>query len=350
MNHLLPEMAGAATGDAGLATLELISQARENLTAARSLPDIRRVMEMASLAVDAAERAARLFNAERRAAEVVEAATAAANDAAAVRIEAQAKAGELLRRMREQGERSERGRPQKTSHRATFSGSDGAPVSLHNLGVTRAESSRWQQVASIAPELRGQYVEETKAAKGEVSTAGLLRYATDRTGEQLAEQAGPLSITQRGRPPVPLNRTPPSVRSDGGAAETSPADYDHVHREAAWTAIFELRGLVDLPGCHPEELVDAAPLDDRKHLFDAVREVSAWCDAVRRELETQSTIAGNGEARDQPAHHWSTRPPAYEGEVREEVGRRWVGKGKGWVIDVWQGDAEDDESDSADQQ
>src|SRR5215471_10705712 len=79
------------------ATVELITRARQSLAEARTLADVRSVMELASLAADAAQRIARLAEARRATAEIVEAANDAANDAAAVRIEAQAIAGELLR-------------------------------------------------------------------------------------------------------------------------------------------------------------------------------------------------------------------------------------------------------------
>src|SRR5262249_47806855 len=84
-----------ADADPG-ATMALIAAARSRLAEAQTLPDIRRVIEAAGVAVDAAQRAAKLAQAQRMASEVVEAANAAANDAAAVRIEAQARAGELL--------------------------------------------------------------------------------------------------------------------------------------------------------------------------------------------------------------------------------------------------------------
>jgi hypothetical protein len=113
-------------------------------------------MEAASVAVDAAHRLARLAQAQHAAAEVVEAANEAANDAAAVRIEAQAQAGELLRVMAEHGDRERSGRPGGTrvSQPAT-------PPTLGDLGVTRSESSRWQQLADVpdavnAAELRHQ--------------------------------------------------------------------------------------------------------------------------------------------------------------------------------------------------
>ncbi|HEY7202086.1 MAG TPA: hypothetical protein VIC57_17835 [Candidatus Dormibacteraeota bacterium] len=156
-----------ASEAAATATVDLIAAARRALAEARSLPDIRSVMEMASVAADAGRRAAKLAEAERLAAEVVKAAGDAANDAAAVRIEAQARAGELLAAMRDSGQRQGDG---KRSHAATVS-------TLDELGVSKSESSRWQQVASVPADDRRAYVEETRAAGGEVSTAGLLRHS-----------------------------------------------------------------------------------------------------------------------------------------------------------------------------
>lgn len=63
-------------------TLALISDARHALAEARTLPDIRRVMEAASVAADAGRRAAKLAKAHDLAADVVRDAEAAANDAA----------------------------------------------------------------------------------------------------------------------------------------------------------------------------------------------------------------------------------------------------------------------------
>jgi hypothetical protein len=151
-------------------TADLITNARHALAEAKTLPDIRRVIEAASVAADAGRRAAKLAEAQGLAADVVRDAEAAANDAAAVRIEAQAKAGELLRAMAKRGERSS-GRTYLESQRAT------PAQKLEDLGVSKSESSRWQQVAAVPADTREAYVEDTKEAGGEVTTSGLLRHA-----------------------------------------------------------------------------------------------------------------------------------------------------------------------------
>jgi hypothetical protein len=232
-------------------TLGLISQARRSLAEARTLPDIRRVMEMASVAVDAAQRAAKLAEAQHAAAEVVEAANEAANDAAAVRIEAQAQAGELLRAMREQGARVGSG--------GDYTSASSQPVTkLEDLGVSRVDSSRWQQVASIPQEVRQQYLDATRAAWEEVSTAGLLRYAHTRSDIQPDQP--PPRATQRS------------------------VDHAAIAAEARKRIRTVYRGLVDLPGYRPEALVSALDGSERKSLHRALGQLTAWIEDVQREL------------------------------------------------------------------
>jgi len=59
-----------------------------------------------------------------------------------VKIDAERKAGELLKQMAEEGERAtaDKGRPPKVSHRATL---------LPDLGINRTQSSRWQRESAV---------------------------------------------------------------------------------------------------------------------------------------------------------------------------------------------------------
>jgi hypothetical protein len=224
------------------ATIALIEAARSSLAEARTLTDIRRVMELAGVAEDAARRAAKLAEAQRMAADVVEAANLAANDAAAVRIEAQAKAGELLQEMAEAGDRA--GGSHGGDRRSSRS------QRLESLGVTKSESSRWQQVAAVPAERRAEYVEETRAAGGEVSTADLLRHAA------------------------------PARPSEGRRS----IDHVAIGAEARKNALKVYRELLALAGFRPESLVSA--LDDRqkKYLLRTLDQLSAWLEDVRGEL------------------------------------------------------------------
>jgi hypothetical protein len=247
-----------------LQTLELIESARQSLVAARSLPDIRRVMEMASVAKDAAKRAAKLAEAERRLADTVEAANDAANDAAAIRNEAQAKAGELLKGMAERGER-DRG------HGDRRSDSQAAIPKLGDLGVAPSESSRWQQVAAVPPDVRQEYVEETKAERGEVSTAGLLRWAADRVRDPLPQPGL--------APRQPLTDDPPEV--------VPAINGDELH-EALWNLVFEMQRVWSVlerrSDYRLEELVEAIDVHDRAVLLMAAGELEGRLADLNGEL------------------------------------------------------------------
>jgi hypothetical protein len=87
-----------------------------------------------------------------------------------IRVRAQRKAGEMLRQAAEQG------------HRAT--GSTGnpelqvsKPATLQQIGITRDQSSRYQQLAAMPDEHFETAVATAKATAGEVTTAFMLREA-----------------------------------------------------------------------------------------------------------------------------------------------------------------------------
>jgi hypothetical protein len=84
-----------------------------------------------------------------------------------IKVRAERKAGELLRQAAEKRERADRGKPSEMSKATTLS----------DMGITRDQSSRWQQVASIPDEHFEAAVEMAKNSAGEVTTAFMLREA-----------------------------------------------------------------------------------------------------------------------------------------------------------------------------
>lgn len=70
-------------------------------------------------------------------------------------VSAERRLGEMLREM----ERHDVGRPEKTSHDVTIT-----PPTLSGLGISRMQSSRWQQVA-FAMALRGTLNSSAAAAR-----------------------------------------------------------------------------------------------------------------------------------------------------------------------------------------
>lgn len=161
-------------------TLALVSRAEQALAEAQTLTDFRKVMEGASVATDAAQRAAKLMQAQGMTSQVVEAAERAARRAAAVKIAAQAGAGRVLKEMAEKGER--------LTHRPSEGVEGATPYKLEDLGLkTEADKwqgRRWQQIADIPDNVRAEYVDETKTFP---TTAGLLRYAAQKTAEPKPE-------------------------------------------------------------------------------------------------------------------------------------------------------------------
>ena len=241
----LPRDAAERSAVADLeSTLALISQARRQLADAQTVPDVQRIIEGTGLVEDGARRVAKLAEAQRLASELVEAAAQAANDAATVRIEAQVKAGLLVRALQETGALAQKGRPRKMSQPATFS----------DAGIERREAHRWQRVAAVPDVTRQEYLEETRAAGREVTTDGLLRHA--------ARAASRTSVLD----PVLI-------------AAQARRDIRRVHR-----------GLVELPTYRPEALVSALSGGERRKLLATLSDVQAWVEDVRRELAIHGVV------------------------------------------------------------
>lgn len=84
-----------------------------------------------------------------------------------IKVRAERRCGELLARTAETGERAARGKPAETSHASTLS----------EMGLTRDESSRYQQLAAMPADHFETAVATGKATAGEVTTAFMLREA-----------------------------------------------------------------------------------------------------------------------------------------------------------------------------
>lgn len=89
----------------------------------------------------------------------------AERQAAEIRIRAERKAGELLKEMKQTGQRQRPGDNRKTSANTT------SKSTLANLGITRDQSSKWQQLADIPAE---EFEAEILKPGPVVSTEGLL--------------------------------------------------------------------------------------------------------------------------------------------------------------------------------
>lgn len=200
--------------------LARLSEAAIMLAEARTLPDIRKVHNLADRAKDYAKAARLGIDAQ--------------NSAAAIALEAEAKAGELLRRMAEAGERATRRTANPsgvTQPRDTPLGADlpretrevtPPPATLDDLGITDHESRTWQAVASVAPEVRQEYVTRAAERDAEVTRAGLLRHAGVKPEPKAKKADLPTTDAHRARFPdlaaaelsAEVSRAVAAVRTD----------------------------------------------------------------------------------------------------------------------------------------
>lgn len=146
--------------------LARLSAATTALAEARTLDDVKHILDIAEAARTYA-RAAKLG-------------LEAANYAAEIKLRAERKAGELLAQL-ERGQTPGTGRGhigEKSTSQDAKSFSDYRSV-LDDNAVTYQTAHRWQTVASIPEEVFEQHLAETKADGDELSTAGLLQLAKD---------------------------------------------------------------------------------------------------------------------------------------------------------------------------
>ncbi len=146
--------------------LTRLSAATTALMEARTLDDVKRILDIAEAARTYA-RAAKLG-------------LEAANYAAEIKLRAERKAGELLAQL----ERAPEGRPQKlnqdgivSEYKEVLTENDIAPTTAH----------RWQTVATVPEEVFEQHLAEVKADGDELSTAGLLRVAQELRRKQMCQ-------------------------------------------------------------------------------------------------------------------------------------------------------------------
>lgn len=135
-------------------------------TATHMLAEVRTVDEAKDI-IDLAE-AARVY------ARQVDLGLEAQNHAAEIKLRAQRRAGDILKRMKETGERAKGGEQGRREYQ---------PATLEDMDITRVDASRWQQIAELPEETFEAFIAETKGDEKELTTAGVLRVARENNKE-----------------------------------------------------------------------------------------------------------------------------------------------------------------------
>lgn len=165
-------MTELAVRDAGIPAQ--VNRARAALQTVESVEDAIRVADYAE--------------AVRYAARQAKAGMEAENAAAEVRLRAERRAGELLAEMKANGSRDPGGRGPRV-------GSDDATQpTLSDLGVSKHQSSRFQQVAAVPEPVFEEHIEGAKTSGHELTTASLLRKSKSTladAAERMLEEDAP---------------------------------------------------------------------------------------------------------------------------------------------------------------
>lgn len=186
-------MSGWGTSD----DLAQLSIAERALARAETMPEV--------LAIKAQAEAARLY--AKRARLSLE----QTNRACRVRLDAEAKAADVLEQMRERGERAKAGDNQWSLQAAT---------TMRDLAIEKTEAHRWGRVARSTGEQRQLYERQMTTLGQEVTRTGLAQYLADVTPAPAVTPAPP-----DGRfrcividPPWPIEKIEREERPDQGTA------------------------------------------------------------------------------------------------------------------------------------
>lgn len=197
-------------------SLTHFTRARQELQKAKTVDEVKAVR-------DAAERLRLYLKQSKESLEMQ-------NDAAEIGLRAERRAGEMLKEGAEKGDRRTRGgdgsggrpsqsytankelsQPKQKSQDATFVN----PVKLNEIGISKTESSRWQQLASIPEKEFEHAIGQAKIAGQELTRTMLHKIAkdqqqTERREERIAKIAAPLNTVGR----FPLIYADPPWRYD----------------------------------------------------------------------------------------------------------------------------------------
>lgn len=136
--------------------------------------------------VDDAKKIINLAEAARVYAREVELGLEAQNHAAEIKLRAQRRAGEILREMTDKGERQQRGGNRGNQYVAKSQ--DVTLPQLADVGISKIDSSRWQQIAEVPKKEFEKVIERVKSEGKELTTSTMLETAKEIRKEQKKQE------------------------------------------------------------------------------------------------------------------------------------------------------------------
>ena len=175
-------------------------------------------------------------------------------NAATIKLRAERRLGEIL----QQTELAKASPGNQHTQADPMSPDKDLPVTLKELGLTKSESSRSQQIAELPEEAFEQYLQKSIAAKREPTMAALLKLVGKRgSSSQNSGKFSPSNV------PVPAGRAPSRRYATGlmnlnGLLGSEYRDIGTLLRESASSLFLESAQLH--VWCLPEQLLDALDL------------------------------------------------------------------------------------------
>lgn len=236
--------------------LATLTAATTALAQAKTLDEVKRIVDVAEAARTYA-RAAKLG-------------LEAQNHAAEIKLRAERKAGELLKAMKEAGELAEQGRP-KTLHDETFC----QPLKLADLGVTRIQAHRWEAVAAVPVETLEEYIAERKAGGEEITTSAV--YQVARRVERREERAEKINEIAKSNTPLAsgLDRLYPVIYADPPwRYEHSVSDSREIENQYPTMSLPEICGLPVSSIATPDAVLFLWTTSPK--LAESIQVIEAW--------------------------------------------------------------------------
>jgi hypothetical protein len=182
---VLEQISGTETGTTALATVEIkrpsqlatLERALQMLAECRSLPEVKKIRDIAE--------AAKVY------AKAAHLGQDAQNYAAEIALFAERKAGDMFAELERAKPKPTGGRVRKSEAKSEYA------ITLEESKTSEREAQRWQEIAKIPEKTFNDYIQQSKALKTEISRVGL-----SKTAKKAAHRECPAPIVHPVKPLV----------------------------------------------------------------------------------------------------------------------------------------------------